>query len=161
MDEIKDKIAKLETAMASPDFWSDKDLAQEKIRELNNLKEELAGVGKYDKGDAVITIFAGAGGDDAEDFARMLFEIHCGAVLRRDDDPEQPRVALAPREDRLLHVADVEEAPLPRGILHRLVDQVAQHAPLAEARVLEFVEQPVVELRVEAKIDGQPRIGRL
>jgi peptide chain release factor 2 len=36
-------------------------------------KREAFLSGKYDKGDAVITIFAGAGGDDAEDWARMLF----------------------------------------------------------------------------------------
>jgi len=76
MDEIKDKIAKIEAEMTAPDFWQDKSRAQEKIKELGILKEELAGVGKYDKGDAVITIFAGAGGDDAEDWARMLFEMY-------------------------------------------------------------------------------------
>ena len=76
MDDIKQKIVEIEAEMLAPDFWSNKDLAQEKIRELNNLKEELAGVGKYDKGDAVITIFAGAGGDDAEDWTRMLFDMY-------------------------------------------------------------------------------------
>lgn len=76
MGDIKTKIEKIEQEMLQPDFWSDKDLAQEKIRELGNLKEELAGVGKYDKGDAVITIFAGAGGDDAEDWARLLFDMY-------------------------------------------------------------------------------------
>ena len=75
-DEIQKKIADLETEMAQPDFWSNKDAAQEKIRELNELKDQLAGVGKYDKSEAVVTIFAGAGGDDAEDWARMLFEMY-------------------------------------------------------------------------------------
>lgn len=32
--------------------------------------------GKYDKGDAVVSIFAGAGGDDAEDWARILSEMY-------------------------------------------------------------------------------------
>ena len=32
--------------------------------------------GAYDKGDAVMTIVAGAGGDDAEDWARILFEMY-------------------------------------------------------------------------------------
>jgi peptide chain release factor 2 len=76
MEEIKQKIAEIEVAMLAPDFWSDKDLAQEKIKELSRLKEELAGQNKYDKGDAVITIFAGAGGDDAEDWSRMLFDMY-------------------------------------------------------------------------------------
>lgn len=72
--------------MAEPDFWQDKDKAQEKIKELNQLKEELAGVGKYDKYDAVITIFAGAGGDDAEDWARMLFEMYRRYVEKQNWD---------------------------------------------------------------------------
>ena len=72
-DDKKRRIKEIEIAMTQPDFWSNKDKAQELIRELNNLKTELEGIGKYDKGDAVITILAGAGGDDAEDFAQMLF----------------------------------------------------------------------------------------
>ncbi|MFA6476448.1 MAG: PCRF domain-containing protein [Candidatus Paceibacterota bacterium] len=75
-DEINKKIEAIETEMLAPDFWSNKDLAQEKIKELSQLKEELAGVNKYDKSDAIITIFAGAGGDDAEDWARMLFDMY-------------------------------------------------------------------------------------
>lgn len=76
MDDIKEKISNLEAEMADPNFWQNKELAQEKIKELQALKEELAGVGKYDKGDAIITIFAGAGGDDAEDWAQILFEMY-------------------------------------------------------------------------------------
>ena len=76
MDEIKQKIEAIEAEMLAPDFWSDKDLAQDKIKELGQLKEELAEGHKYDKGDAVVTILAGAGGDDAEDFARILFEMY-------------------------------------------------------------------------------------
>ena len=79
MDEKEDKkrrIKEIEIAMTQPDFWDDKDKAQELIREMNKLKTELEGVGKYDKGDAVITILAGAGGDDAEDFAQMLFSMY-------------------------------------------------------------------------------------
>ncbi|HRZ30246.1 MAG TPA: PCRF domain-containing protein [Candidatus Paceibacterota bacterium] len=76
MDEIKEKIEAIEAEMLAPDFWSNKDIAQEKIRELNQLKEELAGVNKYDKSDSIVTIFAGAGGDDAEDWARMLFDMY-------------------------------------------------------------------------------------
>ena len=76
MDEIKNKIKGLEEEMQKADFWGDKARAQEVIKELGELKERLIGGEKYDKGDAVLTLFAGAGGDDAEDWARILFEMY-------------------------------------------------------------------------------------
>ncbi len=66
----------IETAMMAADFWSDKIAAQAMIKELQDVKDAIEGVGKYDKGDAIMTIFAGAGGDDAEDFVRMLYEMY-------------------------------------------------------------------------------------
>ena len=76
MDEIKNKIKGLEEEMQKADFWGDKARAQEVIKELGELKERLIGGEKYDKGDAVLTLFAGAGGDDAEDWVRILFEMY-------------------------------------------------------------------------------------
>lgn len=76
MDKIKERIAELEAQMALPDFWQNKDRAQATIKELQELRERLSGGDKYDKGDAVMTIFSGAGGDDAEDFSRMLYEMY-------------------------------------------------------------------------------------
>lgn len=75
-EDIVTKIADLEASMASGDFWSDKVRAQSVIRELGELKEQLAGVNKYDRGNAVMTIFSGAGGDDAEDFSGMLLRMY-------------------------------------------------------------------------------------
>lgn len=75
-DEIQKKIDALEERMQDANFWNDKDLAQGAIKELQNLKDELEGVGKYDKGDAVMTIFSGAGGDDAEDFTNILLQMY-------------------------------------------------------------------------------------
>jgi peptide chain release factor 2 len=74
--DLQKQIELLEAQMQQADFWSNKHQAQEVIAELGRLKDELAGVGKYDKGNAIITVFAGAGGDDAEDFARMLVEMY-------------------------------------------------------------------------------------
>lgn len=58
--------------MARADFWNDPRVAQAMIRELQELKAQVEGKEKYDRNNAVFTIVAGAGGDDAEDFARML-----------------------------------------------------------------------------------------
>lgn len=62
--------------MYKPDFWSDKDRAQGIIAEIQDLKDELEGFGKYDRGNAILSIFTGAGGDDAEDFSRMLLHMY-------------------------------------------------------------------------------------
>ncbi len=62
--------------MLQPDFWNDSQKAQAMIKELQDLKAEASGEGKYDKNNAIITIVAGAGGDDAEDFARMLLHMY-------------------------------------------------------------------------------------
>ena len=75
-EEMSEKIAALESEMISGDFWSDKVHAQHVIKEIAELKEKLAGVGKYDKGNAVMTVFSGAGGDDAEDFSGMLIRMY-------------------------------------------------------------------------------------
>ncbi|MEK7062527.1 MAG: PCRF domain-containing protein [Patescibacteria group bacterium] len=74
--EIQKEIEKLEAAMQAADFWNDKNRAQETIKEIQRLKDEVEGGGKYDKGDAVMTIFSGAGGDDSEDFSAMLLKMY-------------------------------------------------------------------------------------
>lgn len=75
-NSIEEKIKILEEEMQTPDFWSDKVRAQNVIREINDLKKEKEGVGKYDKGNAILSIIGGAGGDDAEDFSRILLEMY-------------------------------------------------------------------------------------
>src|SRR5260221_14704915 len=71
-----ERIKEIEEAMNGGDFWADKNKAQAMIKELQELKIVKEGGGKYDKGDAIMTIFAGAGGDDAEDFAAMLANMY-------------------------------------------------------------------------------------
>lgn len=70
------RIQEIEGAMMRPDFWNDSQKAQAMIKELQELKDESDGKGKYDRTNAIMTIVAGAGGDDAEDFARMLVEMY-------------------------------------------------------------------------------------
>jgi len=76
MSSYENRIKQIEDAMLDPAFWADKDKAHELVHELNTLKREGDPEKKYDRGDAVVTIFAGAGGDDAEDWARMLFDMY-------------------------------------------------------------------------------------
>ena len=70
------RIQEIETAMADAEFWSNPQKAQAMIKELQELKDALEGIGKFDKGNAIMTIFSGAGGDDAEDFSAMLFRMY-------------------------------------------------------------------------------------
>lgn len=75
-NDLEKEIEKLEAEMLKIDFWNDKNKAQAVLREIAELKAQKEGVNKYDKGNAIMTIISGAGGDDAEDFARMLLEMY-------------------------------------------------------------------------------------
>ena len=75
-DNLEKEIKELEKETQRVDFWSDKNKAQAILKELAELKAKLGGALKYDKGNAIITIISGAGGDDAEDFSRMLLDMY-------------------------------------------------------------------------------------
>ena len=74
--KISQRIEEIEALMAGADFWSNPQKAQAMIKELQDQKDALAGVGKFDKGNAIMTIFSGAGGDDAEDFSAILYRMY-------------------------------------------------------------------------------------
>jgi peptide chain release factor 2 len=82
--ELDAQIAELESQMNAVDFWNDKEKAQETIKKIKELKDKRDGVSSLDKGHAVMTILAGAGGDDSEDFARMLFEMYDAYFKRQN-----------------------------------------------------------------------------
>jgi len=77
MNESQSKrIKQIEACMLEADFWSDKDAAQAMLKELQILKDAQEGLGTYDRGNAMLTIMAGAGGDDAADFVGMLYAMY-------------------------------------------------------------------------------------
>lgn len=73
---LKEELADLEVSMVKADFWSNKEKARNIIRRVQELKAEIEGFGKYDTGNTIMTIISGAGGEDAEDFASMLFSMY-------------------------------------------------------------------------------------
>ena len=82
-ESIKKEIEKLEAEIAQGNFWEDKVKAQATIKRIGELKNELLGSLKYDKGDAILSILSGAGGDDAEDFSAMLFRMYIKYIEKR------------------------------------------------------------------------------
>ncbi|MBF05226.1 peptide chain release factor 2 [bacterium] len=76
MKDNKKRIEEIERLMCEVDFWNDSAKAQDLIKELQELKDETEGVGKYDRGAAIVSILSGAGGNDAEDFSTMLFTMY-------------------------------------------------------------------------------------
>lgn len=75
-EDAKKRIEEIQTAMGQADFWNDSGKAQRMIQEMKELESVAEGGSKYDGGSAVVSILAGAGGDDAEDFAGILFRMY-------------------------------------------------------------------------------------
>ena len=74
--EIESRIAEIEMYMQTAEFWADKIKSQDRVKELKSLKSKLLGEKALDQGNAIINILAGAGGDDSEDWAHMLYEMY-------------------------------------------------------------------------------------
>ena len=81
--EIKNRIEEIENQMLKSDFWNDVNKAQSIVKELQDLKQELMQK-DFSSHDAIITIIAGAGGDDSEDFTSMLFTMYFKYIKNRN-----------------------------------------------------------------------------
>lgn len=72
--------------MDSDDIAHDAEILNEAARiekDFNNLIKIELFTGKYDAGNAVLAIYSGAGGDDAEEWAKILFEMYEKYARRR------------------------------------------------------------------------------
>ncbi len=91
MADLKDKIASWEHVLEDAGglveliqmAYADSAASDELLRQARELEKKFNGLlrtelfsGKYDKGNALLQIFAGAGGDDAEDWAKILFAMY-------------------------------------------------------------------------------------
>lgn len=75
-EELKKELETLEEQMNQGNFWENKVSAQATIKRISFLKDEILGKQKYDKGNCILSILSGAGGDDAEDFSAMLTHMY-------------------------------------------------------------------------------------
>ena len=82
MTDEHPRLKELEELMAAPEFWNNKEEAQRLVKEYQLLKESGGG-DPHDAGDATLAILAGAGGDDAEDFAHMLRRMYEGYAAEK------------------------------------------------------------------------------
>ncbi len=76
LEQLQQEITEIELKMSEGDFWSDKVNADQVLKTYQDLKLEVIDFNKKISGNAYMTIYAGAGGDDAEDFTRMLGEMY-------------------------------------------------------------------------------------
>lgn len=81
--DINNEIIELEARMSEVGFWNDKEKAQETIKLIKELKDKRDDVSVLDKGSAIMSILAGAGGDDSEDFAYMLLQMYDAYFKRK------------------------------------------------------------------------------
>lgn len=75
-EEMQERVAAIDASMADPGFWADKERAQAILKERADLLARIEGGDAHDRGPATVSILAGAGGDDAEDFAGILFRMY-------------------------------------------------------------------------------------
>lgn len=83
VNSLQEKINNCQTSVELLEEMEDDSLFQELISTLQELEKEIEGAkletllsGKYDNYNAILTIHAGAGGTEAQDWAEMLFRMY-------------------------------------------------------------------------------------
>jgi len=102
IEEKRAEASNIESLMASPDFWVDREKAtnlSQKLSELNQIikkfdkassEEEISSLekegllsGEYDDKNAIVSFHAGAGGTEAQDWAQMLERMYLRYAEKR------------------------------------------------------------------------------
>ncbi|MCD6500940.1 PCRF domain-containing protein [bacterium] len=80
IEELKKEVRNLELLMQQPDFWQNKPEALKIQKRYSLLKDKIKLISKtkdrYDNRPAILSIEAGAGGRDAEDWVTLLAEMY-------------------------------------------------------------------------------------
>lgn len=82
-DELETILGQIESEGYSGDAGEMEKLLAEFEKRLHQLEVENLFKGKYDKENAVISIYSGAGGQDSEDWAGMLYEMYLKYAEKR------------------------------------------------------------------------------
>ncbi len=85
--EIEKELTEVDILLTETPHETPSEQVQEKLKEvkgkINQLEIERLFTGKYDKQPAIVSISAGAGGQDAEDWAGMLYEMYAKFSQKR------------------------------------------------------------------------------
>lgn len=103
IEQKERRIAEIQAKMSEPGFWSDRDRATRMAQEMADLQKlvsewqkaetgvELAALetkallsGPYDKNNALLSLYAGAGGTEAQDWAGMLLRMYARWAEKKD-----------------------------------------------------------------------------
>ncbi|MCX6809506.1 MAG: peptide chain release factor 2 [Candidatus Berkelbacteria bacterium] len=103
IDQKKQEVQEISKKMSEPDFWSDQDMAtksSQRISYLNNLiskfekaesedglselEKEALFKDEEDEKNAIVSVHAGAGGTEAQDWAQMLMRMYMRYAEKED-----------------------------------------------------------------------------
>lgn len=184
IDEKRRRIGEIESVMQDPAFWQDQAKSQGEMKELAALKkfietfdrsvseEELRALelttlfsGPHDERPAILSIYAGAGGTDAQDWAEMLMRMYLRFTEHKDLPAEI--IEISSGEEAGIRSCSIKvDGPYAYGWLrsevgvHRLVRQSPfsaaklRHTSFALVDAIPELEAPELTLKDEdLKID--------
>lgn len=82
-EDYKDLVDFYEMAHSDGDNLFLKTMYSDIVKMLKTIRNDLEFTGRYDRLNAIVSIHAGAGGKEAQDWALMLFNMYCGWASKR------------------------------------------------------------------------------